>query len=269
MKCQRVLDMLTAYIDQQLSDEQRALVSSHLETCEQCQEIFRRMQMVTSFLNEVEEVEPPADLKLNVMSEIMALNDEKAVMTPLKGIKQKKHFWRVKRLAAAFAIFFLSIGYGLQPVYMQAFDKSDAMESVELADDAMIVRSIAPTEKGTAIAAVPEEPLMMAQPESAEPVRAQVDNGKKMPVKEDEEVPELMLLQTAEEGETLQKQASNELNSNITVTSNEMVAFTAEDKSYGTMEGKTASKSTERRLIISGSGILLSALLFYMSRIKR
>lgn len=62
MSCQRVVSMLSAYIDGEVHGQDANLVKQHLEQCASCAQELKVLQRTTEVLRAVPEVEPPASL---------------------------------------------------------------------------------------------------------------------------------------------------------------------------------------------------------------
>lgn len=62
MSCQRVLSMLSAYVDGEVHGPDASLIERHLEQCASCAQELRALQRTTEVLRAAPEVEPPAFL---------------------------------------------------------------------------------------------------------------------------------------------------------------------------------------------------------------
>lgn len=85
MKCQFCSDLLSQYIDRELSEEKRKLVKEHLDQCPECMEEYNLMCSTIDCVNRLECVEPPADFQECVMREIKAKHVRKKAIWPVWG----------------------------------------------------------------------------------------------------------------------------------------------------------------------------------------
>jgi len=61
MRCQRVRELLSPYIDRVLSDEERNKVEEHLTACESCRKDLAELQSAVNRIREMEKLEAPSD----------------------------------------------------------------------------------------------------------------------------------------------------------------------------------------------------------------
>lgn len=62
MSCQKVLSMLSAYIDGEVQNSDAATIKTHLNECDSCASEWKALQCMTGMLRTTPEVEPPAFL---------------------------------------------------------------------------------------------------------------------------------------------------------------------------------------------------------------
>ncbi len=62
MSCQKVLSMLSAYIDGEVQNSDAAMMKTHLSECDSCASEWKALQCMTGMLRTTPEVEPPAFL---------------------------------------------------------------------------------------------------------------------------------------------------------------------------------------------------------------
>lgn len=62
MSCQRVLSMLSAYIDEEVQSRDAATIEQHLADCPSCAQEFATLRRMTGMLGTVTEIEPPRAL---------------------------------------------------------------------------------------------------------------------------------------------------------------------------------------------------------------
>lgn len=106
MTCDKVLDLMTAYIDNELTEEEYLQISIHLEQCAECSAVYEYVQAMQETFRDVPEVDPPVELRKNVMATI-AEEEQKT---------KENLGWKWKRVVAALVIFTLSVATGLYPI---------------------------------------------------------------------------------------------------------------------------------------------------------
>ncbi|WP_304942936.1 anti-sigma factor family protein [Vallitalea guaymasensis] len=75
MDCSKVQEMMSLYIDDQLSKEERKLFEEHIASCEQCKEELDFLQTMINNVNDInEEKELPTDFHKNLMVKIDSTN---------------------------------------------------------------------------------------------------------------------------------------------------------------------------------------------------
>ena len=97
--CEKVLDLLTQYIDGELDESVAMLVRAHLEECEACREIYTELLQVQK-LFAIESDEAPDELLENVMAKIKA---EKALTL------RRRKFTKIFTTTAAAAAIALTV----------------------------------------------------------------------------------------------------------------------------------------------------------------
>lgn len=97
MSCERYLDLIGARLDGELTAQEEAVLTAHLQSCPACRAIAEDMKGVHSALAAVGEVDAPAELSQRVMSKIKA---------------EKRHNRRrfVRRVSALAACLLLCVG---------------------------------------------------------------------------------------------------------------------------------------------------------------
>jgi anti-sigma factor RsiW len=59
MNCAEILKRLSAYADDEVTDEEKCVIAEHLKVCTQCQIELERLQQVAQSLDAVEDVDTP------------------------------------------------------------------------------------------------------------------------------------------------------------------------------------------------------------------
>ncbi|MDD3580462.1 MAG: zf-HC2 domain-containing protein [Desulfobacca sp.] len=70
LDCQKVKELLSAYMDDELSEAQRELVQAHLGKCPVCRQELARLERLWQTLAALPEVAPPADLVERVLVQL-------------------------------------------------------------------------------------------------------------------------------------------------------------------------------------------------------
>ena len=70
MQCNDIQEKLSAYIDGDISSEERTLIDEHLKSCEQCNETLAEVTKTTEYVRDLGDIEPPAWLTQNIMTKI-------------------------------------------------------------------------------------------------------------------------------------------------------------------------------------------------------
>ena len=159
MRCEEVLELLSAKLDGELDPQTDAALSRHLETCEECRriwEVYREMDAGIAAL----EAEPPAELYTGVM--------EKISQTPvIKPVKKRRPMWGIGTLAAAAAALVLLVGTGT--VDLPSFDQARNASSA-VAEEAVFTE----TTEESLDAAAPAEAACVPETAAAEEDAAQL-----------------------------------------------------------------------------------------------
>lgn len=70
MKDEHIYNQIDAYLDGELSEEERKKVESHLQSCADCMQLKENLVNAWSALDQWEEKEPPSDLKVDIMNAV-------------------------------------------------------------------------------------------------------------------------------------------------------------------------------------------------------
>ncbi|WP_126552075.1 anti-sigma factor family protein [Dictyobacter kobayashii] len=68
MNCEQVKDLLSAYLDDQLTAYERQSVAAHLPSCLQCNAILADYRRFDTLLSQVPRVSPPPDLRYRILA---------------------------------------------------------------------------------------------------------------------------------------------------------------------------------------------------------
>jgi hypothetical protein len=70
MQCNNIQEKLSAYIDRDISSEEKMLIDEHLKSCKQCKETFAEMKKTSEYVRDLGDIEPPAWLTQKIMTKI-------------------------------------------------------------------------------------------------------------------------------------------------------------------------------------------------------
>jgi len=70
MQCNDIQEKLSAYIDGDISSEERMLIKEHLKSCQQCNETLAEMKKTTEYVRNLGDIEPPAWMTQKIMTKI-------------------------------------------------------------------------------------------------------------------------------------------------------------------------------------------------------
>ncbi len=83
MDCQSISEKLSAYIEKQLSTEEKMQIDAHLKTCAKCSLALKDLKKTIEYMQGIEEIEPPQWLSQKVMARVREEAEQK------EGIWQK------------------------------------------------------------------------------------------------------------------------------------------------------------------------------------
>jgi predicted anti-sigma-YlaC factor YlaD len=72
MKCQEIEILLSAYIDGEVTEEEKRLVEAHLNACDACQTTMTEFSRLHTFYSELERQEAPAGFRQQVTQSLEA-----------------------------------------------------------------------------------------------------------------------------------------------------------------------------------------------------
>ncbi|GMQ63381.1 anti-sigma factor family protein [Vallitalea maricola] len=104
MDCSKVQEMMSLYIDDQLSKEERKLFEEHIASCEQCKEELDFLQTMINNVNDInEEKELPTDFHKNLMVKIDSTNlTERQTENRINSLNRFRKYYTA--VAAVFVI---------------------------------------------------------------------------------------------------------------------------------------------------------------------
>lgn len=109
VKCEKLLEMISPYLDGELQEEEKEEFLAHLEQCPQCKKEVEELEQLLHDFSEIPEVELPDGFHEELMAKI-----KDSVVVPISIQKKKNTPWRkIIAVAAVFAIVVLA-GGGIQ-----------------------------------------------------------------------------------------------------------------------------------------------------------
>ncbi|MBE6954514.1 MAG: hypothetical protein E7449_01205 [Ruminococcaceae bacterium] len=130
--CDRALELINEKIDQCISQENDAVLRSHLSACDECRSVYESYSLIQQDLLTLEE-EPPENFAGQVMFRVMAEQQKK---------KSRKVPFRIIGTAACAAALALVIGFTDVGSFLVPKMKSEALMngSTAMSDNAMLER---------------------------------------------------------------------------------------------------------------------------------
>ncbi|NPV27574.1 MAG: DUF4349 domain-containing protein [Firmicutes bacterium] len=107
MICQEIRELLSPYLDNVLSSEEKAAVDFHLARCLVCRQELHSLQEVSQLVQGLEEIEPPEDFRFHLHQRLVELQAQKQVGGKFRWFNR---YQRVGWLSAAVAAACLVIG---------------------------------------------------------------------------------------------------------------------------------------------------------------
>lgn len=134
MKCEDVLGKMTAYVDGELPAEETNQIASHITSCPCCQNALKEMLAIAKAMPLLEEVEPPAGLRSQIMKQVRAEAEKKQSHTVWDSFKSH---WYPLRAAAAMFILCLTLVYNIYPMMlMPQQEGADHGEQLDIMSEA-------------------------------------------------------------------------------------------------------------------------------------
>jgi predicted anti-sigma-YlaC factor YlaD len=103
MHCDTVKELLSDYIDNSLEPNVISQVSSHLETCLDCEKLVQRVKAITLQLKKSQTIKTSAEFDKNLRARIMGTGDNSKSSFPIRGM-----VYGLSGLAAAVAVYFIT-----------------------------------------------------------------------------------------------------------------------------------------------------------------
>jgi len=95
--------LLPLYVDDSLSGEDKKAVEDHLQTCPECAKALAQLQTTKTFVNDLDEVEPPLWFKQKIMAQVRREEEKKSF------VRKLFYPWRIKIPVQVFATVFIAV----------------------------------------------------------------------------------------------------------------------------------------------------------------
>lgn len=82
MNCSRILKKLSAYVDNEVSEQERRVISEHLKTCPRCQAELEQLLQISRSLDTVEHVETPPYFVPHLKQKLADRQSERGIRFP-------------------------------------------------------------------------------------------------------------------------------------------------------------------------------------------
>jgi len=135
VNCEKIIELISFYIDESISDNDKIIVEEHIKNCQNCQNYFDELKSIISQVNNIEDVELPENFHSELMGRVKnSLSEEKSNIINLSRFNWKK----ISSIAAVFFIAFLGIDLSMKhiiknntPKMMDSYDSGQGSNELE------------------------------------------------------------------------------------------------------------------------------------------
>lgn len=108
MKCERIREIMSAYIDNEINEVDKAKFEKHLAQCPQCKEEYQLLLDVVNECSEIDEVELPEDFREELHNKLLQAKESKS-----RGLSDfiRRNKWKVYSGTAAAAVLILALSF--------------------------------------------------------------------------------------------------------------------------------------------------------------
>ncbi|MBW2038112.1 MAG: DUF2275 domain-containing protein [Deltaproteobacteria bacterium] len=163
MECSEVQKRLSAYIEGTISPEEKVLIDEHLTSCQRCNDALSDLEKTIEYIQELEEIEPPAWLAQKVMARVQSEAESK------RGILRRLFYpIPIKLPIEAVAVVLIAVATiyvfkTMQPEMKLVQAPSEEVASQILSQEKEKTLAI---EEGKPVPAKPAERFMLAEEET-------------------------------------------------------------------------------------------------------
>jgi len=110
--CEKIIELISFYIDESISDNDKSIVEEHIKSCQSCQNYFNELKSIINQVNNIEDVELPENFHSELMGRVKnSLSKENNV------IDLSKFNWKkISSIAAVFFVAFLGINLSMKHI---------------------------------------------------------------------------------------------------------------------------------------------------------
>lgn len=131
MNCDKVKELLWAYLENKTTAEETAEIETHLEGCAACREELARQKEIKNALASLPDEELPEDYHTELMQKLQA--ERKVVPFPAK----KKHGWKQMSMIAA-AVLVVVVAGGTRGMLEMRQNQNEEIEQILFEDTALM-----------------------------------------------------------------------------------------------------------------------------------
>lgn len=108
MNCKHYEELLSPYLDDALSDDEKLELEAHLNICPTCKEALQKLQYMMSCLNELEDEELPEGFHVQLHERLM----KEEIIKPKVQTKNKKPYYFIPYVSGLVAAIFIAFIIG-------------------------------------------------------------------------------------------------------------------------------------------------------------
>ncbi|MBO8170035.1 MAG: DUF4349 domain-containing protein [Thermoanaerobacteraceae bacterium] len=109
MACQEYQELLSAYIDEVLTEEEQRRLEKHLEQCSDCRQELENLKETVVMLQSLDEVEPPAEFRQQLRQRLEAEQTRLTVERPSLVSRLMRSPWLPLSVAAMLVLFVVAV----------------------------------------------------------------------------------------------------------------------------------------------------------------
>ncbi len=170
MRCEDCRELLWAYLEQELNEEETAKIQQHLEECADCCAEAEVQKEIMESLRSLPEEELPEGYHQELMQKLSAEAAHNAIPFP---VKKKQPKWKQLSMIAAAALVVVAAG-GINGMMEMRQSQNDAVRRIEATGDAGTPIEIEKAVEESAMDEAADQPMEMQKK-----ISQTADNGKK------------------------------------------------------------------------------------------
>lgn len=174
MKCDRIQELMSAYIDNEINEVDKAKFEKHIAQCPQCKEEYELLLDIVKECSDIDEEELPEDFREELHNKLLQAKESKS--RGLSGLIRRNR-WQVYTGAAAAAVLVFALSFGAlnapKMAEQVAQDSSYNSKSKSNTENYSMAGGAAPEQQQMGIAGMPSQPEAEIAP-AAEPAAPQL-----------------------------------------------------------------------------------------------